>query len=142
MSRRGRRGKAADSVDDTTESPQRAIFKLQLRSQDPEFKPSLQIVAGEYATRYLEQLGVDPSKQTLDLVHAHVPLTDKCITTTLRVRMLPPPHACMAEERALLANTWKHDRLNWVCITLCLTSSCEDPQHWNIAAAKTCSLIT
>lgn len=44
-----------------------------------------QTVAGEFATRYLESLGVSPSRQTLELVHTCIPLTDKNVTTTLRV---------------------------------------------------------
>lgn len=46
----------------------------------------LQIMASEYATRYLEQLGVSPSRFTMDLVHRHVPLTNSCIVTTFRAK--------------------------------------------------------
>ncbi len=46
----------------------------------------MQALNKEYATRYLEHLGIAPAKATLDLVQRNVPLTEQCITTTLRVR--------------------------------------------------------
>jgi hypothetical protein len=46
----------------------------------------MQMVASEYATRYLEQIGVKPSKGTLDMVHKNIPLSPECVKTTLRVR--------------------------------------------------------
>lgn len=53
-----------------------------------------QCVASEYATRYLEQLGVRASKSALDLVNQHIPLTEKCIKTTIRVRRKLGQQAC------------------------------------------------
>lgn len=66
------------------------VFRVQVQApDDPEsFKLSTQMVSGEYATRYLERLGVKPSKSTLELVHKSVPLSDSCMKTTLRVRSL------------------------------------------------------
>lgn len=46
----------------------------------------MQVVSSEYATRYLEQIGVKPSKATLDMVHKNISLTDNCVKTTFRVR--------------------------------------------------------
>jgi len=46
----------------------------------------LQILESEYGTRYLEGLGVAPSRATLDLVHKNVPLSQKCVNTTLRAK--------------------------------------------------------
>lgn len=43
-----------------------------------------QLVANEYATRYLESIGVKPNRATMDLVQQNVPLTKDCIKTTLR----------------------------------------------------------
>eukprot|EP00198_Chlamydomonas_reinhardtii_P013603 XP_001702940.1 predicted protein [Chlamydomonas reinhardtii] len=64
------------------------VFRLQLRPvEDPEgFKPSVQLVSREFATRYLEQVGVRPSKATLDLVNRNVPLSEAHIKTTLRAK--------------------------------------------------------
>jgi hypothetical protein len=45
-----------------------------------------QTLASEYATRYLEQIGVKPSKQAMDLVHKSIPLTHENIKTTLRAK--------------------------------------------------------
>jgi len=45
-----------------------------------------QVVESEYSTRYLEQLGVSPSRQTLDLVHRNVPLSKKYVKTTMRAQ--------------------------------------------------------
>ncbi len=69
-----------------------------------------QTVAKEYATRYLEQLGIAPSKSTLDLVHRHVPLTEKNIATTLRVRAACAlvAQSCLASPRhALVKRSWQ-----------------------------------
>ncbi|KAG2448368.1 hypothetical protein HYH02_006950 [Chlamydomonas schloesseri] len=70
----------------TVEQPN--VFRLQLRPvEDPEsFKPSVQLVSREFATRYLEQVGVRPSKATLDLVNRNVPLSEVHIKTTLRAK--------------------------------------------------------
>ena len=63
------------------------VFSVPLKAPDDpaDFLVSTKHVSGEFATRYLERLGVKPSKSTLDMVHKSVPLTDSCIKTTLRV---------------------------------------------------------
>lgn len=64
------------------------MCRLQLRAMDDAhgFKPSVGSVAPEYAQRYLESIGVTPSSRTLEVVHKNAPLTEACISTTLRVR--------------------------------------------------------
>ncbi len=44
-----------------------------------------QLVAREFANRYLESVGVRPSRATLDLVHRNVALGEEHIRATLRV---------------------------------------------------------
>ncbi|GLC44424.1 hypothetical protein PLESTB_000471400 [Pleodorina starrii] len=92
----GRRAKALSPIptprvedvtsSQATEQPQ--VFKLQLRPlEEPDtFKPSVQLVSREFATRYLESVGVRPSKATMDLVNRNVPLTESHIKTTLRAK--------------------------------------------------------
>ena len=85
---------AADEGDAGASSSRReeAVFRIEVQApDDPEsFKLSTQMVSSEYATRYLERLGIKPSKATLELVHKSVPLSDSCMKTTLRVRSLQP----------------------------------------------------
>lgn len=61
----------------------------------------MQLVSREFATRYLEQVGVRPSKATLDLVNRNVPLSEAHIKTTLRVR------ACLCGTFSSCIKTWK-----------------------------------
>ncbi|EFJ51941.1 hypothetical protein VOLCADRAFT_86956 [Volvox carteri f. nagariensis] len=77
-----------DATTDVRSTEQPVVFKLQLRPlEDPEsFKPSVQLVSREFATRYLESVGVRPSKATMDLVNRNVPLTESNIKTTLRAK--------------------------------------------------------
>ncbi|KXZ56791.1 hypothetical protein GPECTOR_1g712 [Gonium pectorale] len=95
LHRRSRRGNALSPISTPREdaastqfNEQSNIFKLQLRPlEDPEsFKPSAQLVSCEFATRYLESVGVRPSKATMDLVHRNMPLTESHIKTTLRAK--------------------------------------------------------
>lgn len=46
---------------------------------------AMQLVAREFANRYLESVGVRPSRATLDLVHRNVALGEEHIRATLRV---------------------------------------------------------
>jgi len=63
------------------------VYRLKLKPpDDPNFSPSVQILESEYGSRYLEGLGVAPSRSTLDLVHKNVPLSQKCVNTTLRAK--------------------------------------------------------
>ncbi|GIL73101.1 hypothetical protein Vretimale_4712 [Volvox reticuliferus] len=80
--------RADDAMAEVRSTEQPTVFKLQLRPlEDPEsFKPSVQLVSREFATRYLESVGVRPSKATMDLVNRNVPLTEAHIKTTLRAK--------------------------------------------------------
>ncbi|GFR41013.1 hypothetical protein Agub_g1680 [Astrephomene gubernaculifera] len=78
----------SDDVPGSQSTEQPTVFKLQLRPlEEPEsFKPTVQLVSREFATRYLESVGVRPSKATMELVNRNVPLTEAHIKTTLRAK--------------------------------------------------------
>ena len=61
------------------------------------------MLSSEYAAKYLEAIGVKPSKSTVELVHKNVPLTDSCIKTTFRVTNRLRPIAMSTTYPALLA---------------------------------------
>jgi len=89
------------------------VFRIEIRppndcvSNRP-FRVSPQQVQGEYATRYLEKLGVKPSKTTLDIVQRSVPLSTNCIKHTLRVRRHPYP---CASQRAMVAVVLRYSQM-------------------------------
>lgn len=58
---------------------------------------STQMVGSEYATRYLEQIGVAPSRAALEMVQKNIPLSHKNIKTTFRVRR-PGLHASLSTD--------------------------------------------
>jgi hypothetical protein len=63
------------------------VFKLEVRvNQDTKSLKLLpQLLSNEYSTRYLEKIGVRPTKTTIEMVNKNVPLSESCIKTTLRV---------------------------------------------------------
>lgn len=64
------------------------VLRLNLSPpEDPEdLHLSISVVSGEFATRYLEQIGVKPSNLTMDFVHKSIPLTADCVRATLRAK--------------------------------------------------------
>mmetsp|Transcript_26128 Transcript_26128/g.77511 ORF Transcript_26128/g.77511 Transcript_26128/m.77511 type:complete len:282 (-) Transcript_26128:962-1807(-) len=81
MTRHGRRSDAPSFA-----SAEERSFRLALKApEDAEsFRVPPQLLEREYATRYLEGIGVKPNRLTMDMVHKHVPLSDACVKTTLR----------------------------------------------------------
>ncbi|GAX77458.1 hypothetical protein CEUSTIGMA_g4902.t1 [Chlamydomonas eustigma] len=62
------------------------VFKLEVRvNQDTKIlKLPPQLLSNEYSTRYLEKIGVKPTKSTMEMVNKNIALTESCIKTTLR----------------------------------------------------------
>ncbi len=81
----GSHGRRRTEKDEAESHHEPITFKLQVRVGDDELRLSTATVQSEYATKYLESIGVKPCSKTMDFVHKHIPLTDACVKTTLRV---------------------------------------------------------